>query len=110
MDLAISPLTSGQWPGLEDLFGEDAARLVDDRELQLLLGAEVGEQAALADPQVARQALERDRLEPFRGRKAGGMGQDRLPRALAAQQPAVGRDGTRRFGHANMLARPVVFS
>src|SRR5260370_23611850 len=45
--------------GLQDLFGEDAARLLDDRELQLLLGAEVGQEAAPADPPGGRQAPNR---------------------------------------------------
>src|SRR5216684_2435683 len=62
------PAESGRrfQPGLEHLFRERAACLFDRRKLQLLLGAEVGEQPALADSEIARQALKRDRLQAFR--------------------------------------------
>ena len=46
--------------GGDRLVGEHAPRGADGGELQLLLGAEVGEQAALAHPQLARElAIER---------------------------------------------------
>ena len=63
---------------------------VDRRQLQLLLGAEVGEQAALAHAQLGRQAPDRQALEPFDGGQVGGRLQDRLARAVAAPAAAVG--------------------
>jgi hypothetical protein len=36
--------------------------------------------------------------------------QDRLPRALTAQQPAVGRHYNRGFSHDKIIARSVVLS
>jgi hypothetical protein len=51
--------------GADDLVGEDLGRGVDGRQMKLLLGAEVGEEAALADAEVVGQTLQRDRVEPF---------------------------------------------
>src|SRR5213593_4220625 len=42
-----------------DLGGEDLRRRLDGREVQLLFGAEVGEQPALADAEVVGEALKR---------------------------------------------------
>src|SRR6266516_1309133 len=44
--------------GTDDLLGEDLCRRRDRRQVQLLLGAEMGEEPALADPQVAGEALQ----------------------------------------------------
>jgi len=60
----------------------------------------VCEQAALADPEVAGQALKRDRLEPIGRGQARGMAQDRLPRSFAAQQAAVGCHGSPHSRHS----------
>ena len=49
--------------GLQDLLGEDPSGFVDGRELELLFGAEMREEPALADAEIAGQALKGDRLQ-----------------------------------------------
>jgi hypothetical protein len=75
---------------------EPPAGGVDGRELQLLLGAEVGEQPALAHPELAREAADGQAFEALdRGEVGSGL-EDRLARAVAAPPPAVGLVARRR--------------
>src|SRR4030081_2572056 len=75
---------------LEHLLRKEPSRLLDSRQLQLLLGAEVGEQAALADAELAREALKRDLLHPFGGGELSRPAEDRLPGPVASDSPFVG--------------------
>ena len=58
-------------------------RVVDGRELELLLRAEVGEQAALAHPRGLGEPADRERLEALLGRERRGGVEDRLARPFA---------------------------
>src|SRR5439155_3164688 len=73
---ATDPAGQGQgWA--DDLVREDLRRGVDSCHVQLLLGAEMGEQAALAHAEVAREALQGDSLQALGRADLGGMEQDR---------------------------------
>ena len=70
--------------GVEDLLGE-----VDRRELQLLLGTEVGVEPALAHPDGLRKPADREPVDALDGREAGGSVEDRLPASLAVGAAAA---------------------
>src|SRR5215207_295662 len=55
----------------------------DRRQLQLLLGAEMGEEAALAHPQLGREAADRQPLQALDGGEVDGAVENRRPRLLA---------------------------
>ena len=76
--------------GRDRLVVEHAPGRAHGGELQLLLGAEMGEQAALAHAQVAGQAGDREVLEPFGGGELHRTAEDRAARAVAARAAAVG--------------------
>ena len=76
--------------GADDVVDEAPAGGVDRRQLQLLLGAEVGEQAALAHVQLGREAADRQALQALDGGEVGGRLEDRLAGRVAAAPAAVG--------------------
>ena len=57
--------------------------VIHGRELELLLGAEVGEEAALAHAGRLGEPADRQRLETFLGRERRGRLQDGVARPLA---------------------------
>jgi hypothetical protein len=67
----------------DHLAHEQLGRVIDGGELELLLGAEVSEEAALAHPGRFREPADRQRLEALFGREGGGGVEDRLPRPLS---------------------------
>ena len=67
----------------DDLGVEDPSRFVDGRELELLLRAEVGVDAALAHVERAGEVADREALEPVDGRERHGLAHDRLAGAFA---------------------------
>ena len=75
--------------GVDDLGDEDLARRGDRGELQLLLGAEVGEQPALAHVQLGREPADRQPFEAFDGGEVDRGREDRLARAPSALAAAV---------------------
>ena len=77
--------------GLDHLLLEDRAGRVDRGQLQLLLGAEVREEPALAHADRVGQARERQPVEPVDGRQPGRLAEDRGTAALAVGSPAAGR-------------------
>ena len=79
--------------GPDHVVDEPAAGGVDRRQLQLLLGAEVREQAALAHAQLGREPADGEALEPFDGGDVGRRLQDRLARGVAAPAAPVGLVG-----------------
>ena len=73
--------------GLGHLAGEERARGLHRGELELLLGAEVGEQAALAHPDAVGQPADRESLDALDGGESCRLVEDRLP---AARLPRAG--------------------
>jgi hypothetical protein len=71
--------------GADDLFDEDVTSFVNDRALQIFLGTEVGEQAALADPQRRSQPANRKPFEPFERGKVDGLAQDGTARCQSSR-------------------------
>ncbi len=86
----LQPLQAGglRQRGDDDLRRVDVVGGVDRRELELLLRAEVREEAALAHPDVLRQAPDREPVEPFDGGQPGGGLEDGGPAARAVFSPA----------------------
>ena len=68
---------------LDHLADEELRCVIHGRELELLLGAEVGEEAALAHAGRLGEPADRQRLETFLGRERRGRLQDRVARPLA---------------------------
>ena len=68
---------------IDDLGDEELGRVLDGRQLQLFLGAEVGEQPALAHPGRLRQPADRKGIEAFLGRQCRGDLEDRGSRSLS---------------------------
>ena len=68
--------------GVEDLLGG-----VDGRELKLLLRTEVGVEAALAHAGGLGEVSDRESLDAFDGRQAGGGVEDGAPAPLAVGAP-----------------------
>jgi Thermophilic metalloprotease (M29) len=66
--------------GLDDELVEDRARRLDGRDLELLLRAEVREQAALAHSDLIREPAEREAFEALHRREARGLLEDRAAR------------------------------
>ena len=62
----------------------------DRRQLQLLLGAEVREQAALAHAELGGEATDGQALESLDRSQVGGGLEDRLARAVATAPAPVG--------------------
>jgi hypothetical protein len=58
--------------GLDDLGGVHRLGGGDGRELQILLGVKVGEQAVFTHPDLIRNAADREALEPLEGGQPGG--------------------------------------
>ena len=83
----------GRPRGPDHVVDEAAAGGVDRRQLQLLLGAEVREQTALAHAQLGREPADGQALEPFDGGDVGRRLQDRLARGVAAPAAPVGLVG-----------------
>ena len=83
----------GRTRGLDHQLLEDRARGIDRGQLQLLLGAEVREEPALAHADRVGQAREREPVEPVHGRQAGRLAQDRRAAALAVGSPAAAGRG-----------------
>ena len=67
----------------DHLGDEHRRRVVDGRELELLLRPEVGEEAALAHPGRFREPPDRERVEPLLGRERRRGVQDGLSGAFA---------------------------
>ena len=86
---------------LPDLAAVDLARRAQRGQLQLLLGAEVAEHAALAHLQVGGQAPDRQALQPFERGEVDG--------ALEDRGPGAGGIGGGAAGHtsANLSVRSV---
>jgi hypothetical protein len=97
LDVGPEPRKTGRLVarGLDDELLEDRARRIDRGQLQLLLGAEVREQPALAHPDRVGQAREGQAFEPFDGRQARRLAQDRGTAALAVGPPPARRPGGR---------------
>ena len=92
------PCRSGE-RGSDDDVLVDLLRRLDRRELELLLGAEVCEQPALAHADVAGQARDRQPLDAVgRGQPGGGV-EDRSPASLAVGAAAADGFGRGRVGH-----------
>src|SRR5579884_2577654 len=93
------------------MFLEDLRRHVHGRDLQLLLGAEMREQAALAHLQLFRQASDAEALQPFDRGQVHGNAQNPLPGALTL---GTGRDSgggrhRKQCRYPNKIARTFVF-
>jgi hypothetical protein len=74
---------------LEHLRGEERARGLDGGELQLLLGAEVGEKTALTHPDRVGEPGDREPAKTLNCREPRCLVEDRSPAALAvAAAPA----------------------
>ena len=75
--------------GIDDLGLEDRVGGLDGCELQFLLGAEVGEQAALAHPDRVRESPEREPFDALDGGQSRCLAEDRLaaPDAVAPLAP-----------------------
>ena len=69
----------------DDLGSEDPLGFVHGRELEVLLGAEVGVDAALAHAQTGREIADREPVETVDGCQGNGFAEDRLPPALAVR-------------------------
>ena len=70
---------------LDDLGSEDPLRFVHGRELEILLRAEVGVDAALAHAQTVREIADREPLEAVDGCQGNGLADDRFSPALAVR-------------------------
>ena len=75
----------------DHLVDEDVAGRVDRGELKLDLGAEVGEQAALADAEIRCEPADREALEPLLGGDLDRAGKNRVPGLLTPGPAAVDR-------------------
>jgi hypothetical protein len=75
--------------GDHDLVGEDDTRRLDGRELELLLRAEVSEQAALAHSDGVGEPCDREARESLDGGELRRLVEDRVsaPLAVAAALP-----------------------
>ena len=62
--------------GAHDFFDEDVARFVHDGALQIFFGAEVSEEAALADAQGSGELADGEALEAFQGSDVDGFAED----------------------------------
>ena len=69
--------------GRDDLGGEHVFGGADRCELQLLLGVEMGVEPALAHPDFAGEAADREALETLKGGKTGGGVENHAVAALA---------------------------
>ena len=91
---------------------EERARGVDRRELELLLGAEVGEEAALAHPDRVGQAADREAVDALDRGEPGGLVEDRLrlrSPSLRVLRTGLGlRSVSVSLIRLDKLARPVV--
>ena len=94
--------------GRDHVVAEDLGRGLDGGELQLLLGAEVGVEAALAHADVLGEAPDRESLEPFDGREAGGGVEDRAAAAQPVGTRLAGGELLRAELTLDKLARSVV--
>jgi len=59
-----------------NFFDEDVAGRIDNRALQIFLGAEVSEKAALADTEFGGQFTDGQSLEPFQGGEVDCLSKD----------------------------------
>ena len=75
--------------GAHDFFDEDVARFVHDGALQVFFGAEVGEEAALADAQGGGELADGEALETFEGSDVDGFAEDGTAGLEAARGGAV---------------------
>jgi hypothetical protein len=82
-------------PRSHHLFLEDLLRHPDRLELQLFLGAEVGEEPALREPDVLGEGGDRQSVETFHGGEGGRGPQDLLVAALPVRATSAGPGGTR---------------
>ena len=96
----LDPRGSGRC-GLDHLLGEQRTGRLDGGQLELLLGAEVREEAALAHPDRLGQAADREAAEALDRRELRGFTEDRVTAAAAvAARGAHTASGTdRRLGH-----------
>ena len=101
--------------GKDDAFDEDIASFVHDGALEIFLGAEVGEEAALADAEGGGEFADGKGFEAFEGGEVDGFAED----GVAGFQAAGAAAGSWwRFGgagfvagfrfHARIIARPFV--
>ena len=88
----------------DDLGLEDPSRFVHGGELELLLRAEVGVDAALAHVERAGEVADREAFESVEGRERHGFAHDRFAGAFSvgASLPLA--------GHVDKIARSVVLS
>ncbi len=69
--------------GEHHLLVEDVGGVGDGGQLQLLLGAKVGIETALAHPGVLGEIPDREAVEPVHCRQSGGRVENRLAAAVA---------------------------
>jgi hypothetical protein len=90
---------------LQHVVYENPAGRLDRRERQLLLGAEVREESALADPQPGGECTEREPFQPVDRSHLGGGPQDRLTASLAVRASAALRSRGRARATCHLLRR-----
>ena len=83
--------------GLDYLLLKEAVRFLEGEDLEILLGAEMSEQAALRETQARGQGADGQALEPDPACKCQGFIEDQRPRSLS-------------FAHTAILVRTFVFS
>src|SRR5439155_9835287 len=79
----------GSKGGLDHLLREQGACRLDRGDLELLLGAEVCEEAALAHPDGVGQPSDRESVYPDDGGELCSLTEDRVPAALAVATPSA---------------------
>jgi hypothetical protein len=79
--------------GRDDAVGEDRGGRAHGRDLELLLGAEVREEAALAHVELGGQAPDREALEALDRSDVHRGAEDRAPCLVALDLAAVGNNG-----------------
>ena len=107
--------------GAHDFFDEDVTGLVHDSALQIFFGAEVGEEAALADAQGSGELTDGEALEAFERSDIDGFAEDGAAgfEAAGAARAIISRrcGGLARTGgtlcgvlhcHSDIIARPFV--
>ena len=117
VDEGVQPLDAGRSRErrVDHLLVVEGVRGLDRRELQLLLGAEVGEQAALAHPHGLRQAADGEPADALDGDELSRRAEDRLAAALTVAPALPGGSFADSFAiriiHLlDNLARPFVSS
>jgi hypothetical protein len=86
--------------GLDNVLEEDLLGSVDHRQLQLLLGSKMSEDARFAHPQLSREPPDREPLESLSRGDIGGDAED----LLASSGGLIGVIKNRRFGcHSTVI-------